>query len=79
MKVNIKIDNEDINRAVKANYLKARELVTFLLENKNITIKKEHEYEDINKISISKLLYDNMNITKAMINLNSNTIVLELK
>lgn len=64
---------EKLKEDVNNNYVKAIDIIKFLLENDNITIKvssldfAKSKEENINNLSIKDLRYDFKNIISAMI------------
>lgn len=64
---------EKLKEEVNSNYVKAIDIVKFLLEDDNVTIKvtsldfAKSKEENINNLSIKDLRYNFKNITSAMI------------
>lgn len=75
--------NEKLKEDVNNNYLKAIDIVKFLLEDDNVTIKvtsldfTKSKEENINNLSIKDLRYNFKNIISAMISQEYLVIITE--
>lgn len=70
-------NNEKIKKSYLDSNIKAKQLISFLLENEKITIKKEYIKEKIENISISNLLYDKKEIIRAYIDFHKIILIVK--
>ena len=74
---------EQLKQDINNNYLKAIDIVKFLLQDDNVTIKvsaldfAKSKEENINNLAIKDLRYDFKNITSAMISNDYLVIITE--